>query len=960
MPDRIIASGGQLVSADALREAAEGGGYVYKDQAGDLRLSTRHKGTWFFGLGTWSKHKEGFDDLKRILQDQYGFQLGGNRRALRFGNQILQGLNVAKAANRDAVDQIVNQVAGRHADLNVQPWTQFDQAQGLWMQQQLQPTRLAGKVVTPNRLEQLNETVGNREDRLAAKLAFSNVFGDVQATKFDNDTAADRVNDEPLSEIEFNRWSGYFAGKEQANQLATTFRAGYDGPQADAVRDHLRTFLHDKLDDILAHPSKTPPELMRVPPELPQNWIDEGLESALTQGQERIETKLRQDLADVNVVTPDQELRENAADRKRALLGLITSLKASTRMESTVRRQPVRQQYRESARALFAERIQQDPGAFYDLCRTVQSMNAELFTKQWVITSEVSPDHVAGHLRTIKRLAALGLQLEARNVTPEVASTMLEMELVERTANRGAHNRSHWSPEMANRLNDCAQFATRFNQSRADSNITPPETKARVFQHLLRHEMEERQQGRNLNRDQWSPRMQGLLANHQAGLNVMVTNRIPADQMMAKMHEGAHINITHAEAVSCIRLGLDADHISHLGNLAQQGLGAGARQQFADQLQVWGNAGFNRAEAFAYMHDFQPNEIRGFAGWNLTPAQIRHFQRRGLTPNAFTRIGHYVDQNQTGAAVRLGNGAFNTTYSANYTDYGEPEPRVFKSVVQDGRLNREELNSNLATQEVTRMLGSDVTVKTEVGIQNNEIGLSMELAPGKSAHKQAKNDATITVTAESPFRAFLKHKDFLRQHPDQARFLAKRLGVEKIFIDPETQELKITNPPLAYSKKDPVLQKKMVDLQLVDYLTNQRDRHMGNYFVGYDEHGNVTRVAGIDNDFTFELGTQFNGSVGGFPPVIDRQQAGRILAIDEVQERQRLAPLLTRRQLDKFIERVGKLKEKVREYEQRNLIIQPNEWGDEFATERLLNNPPNMVYRDARRVMSMPLPSMFA
>jgi len=950
MPDRIIATQGQLVGADALRDAAQQGGYVYKDQAGDLRLSTRHKGTWFFGLGTWSKHKEGFDELRQILREQYGVQLGGSRRALNFGNQMLQTLNVAKHANRDAVDQIVNQVSGRHALLNMQPWTQFDQTQGQWVQQQLQQTRLAGKFVSPTRLNALNETVGNREDRLAAKLSFANLFGDQQATKFHNDTAAERINDDPLSSTDFSRWSGYFAGKEQATQLAATFRNRYNGPQADAVRDHLRTFLHNKLDDILANPSKSPPELMRVPPELPQSWVDQGLDSALTQGEERIETKLRHDLADEGVLTPDLELRQQAADQKRQLLGVVTSLKATTRMEGSIRRQPVTHQYRQSARAVFSKQIRENPADFYNFCKTIAAMDADLFEQQWAITSGVNRPHVRAHLRTLKHLAALGIQLEARDVAPEAAATMLEMEMLERSAGRGAANRSHWAPEMANRLDDCAQFATRFNQTRNASTIAPPDYKARVFHHLLQHEMGERHEGRNLNRDQWSPAMQGLLANNQAGLNVMVASRVPADQMMAKMREGAHVNITHDEAVTCIRFGINADHISPLGNLAQDGLGANGRQQFTNRMQAWTNAGFSRAEGFAYMHHFQPDQIRGFAGWNLSPNQIRHFQQRGLTPNAFTRIGNYTDRNQTGPPNRLGNGAFNTTYAANYADYGEPEPRVFKSVVQNGRLNQSELKSNLATQEVTRMLGTDVTVKTEVGIQNNEIGLSMERAPGKAAFEQAQ-DREITVTDDSPFRGFLKHKEFLRQHPDQADFLAKRLGVEKIFIDPETQELKIENPPLAYSKKDPVLQKKMVDLQLVDYLTNQRDRHMNNYFVAYDEQGNVTRVAGIDNDFTFELGTQFNGSVGGFPPVLDQEQAERILAIDEGQERQRLAPLLTRRQLDKFIERVGKLKTKVREYQQQNLIIQPNEWGDEYATDRLLNHPPNMIYRDARRVV---------
>lgn len=47
------------------------------------------------------------------------------------------------------------------------------------------------------------------------------------------------------------------------------------------------------------------------------------------------------------------------------------------------------------------------------------------------------------------------------------------------------------------------------------------------------------------------------------------------------------------------------------------------------------------------------------------------------------------------------------------------------------------------------------------------------------------------------------------------------------------------------------LQRQLVNLQVLDYITGQIDRHTNNYFIQEDEStGMLTGVTGIDNDFS--------------------------------------------------------------------------------------------------------------
>ncbi|MBB3042310.1 DUF4157 domain-containing protein, partial [Nocardioides soli] len=83
---------------------------------------------------------------------------------------------------------------------------------------------------------------------------------------------------------------------------------------------------------------------------------------------------------------------------------------------------------------------------------------------------------------------------------------------------------------------------------------------------------------------------------------------------------------------------------------------------------------------------------------------------------------------------------------------------------------------------------------------------------------------------------------------------------------------------------DPVLQRGLNKLQLLDAICGQLDRHMGNYFVQDDGKGNVTGVTGIDLDMAFGskmTSVDYKGAQNykGLPEYIDKEMGQKILQI---------------------------------------------------------------------------------
>ena len=125
----------------------------------------------------------------------------------------------------------------------------------------------------------------------------------------------------------------------------------------------------------------------------------------------------------------------------------------------------------------------------------------------------------------------------------------------------------------------------------------------------------------------------------------------------------------------------------------------------------------------------------------------------------------------------------------------------------------------------------------------------------------------------------------------------------------EEQRKQRSDPAAAIDTEDPVLQRCLNKLQVIDAISGQLDRHEGNYFVQRDPvTGKVLGVTGIDNDMAFGSDSDtlsFRGAHNyiGMPELVDEQFGKRILQIREQDIRATLEGLLAPAEVDATVQR---------------------------------------------------------
>ncbi len=144
---------------------------------------------------------------------------------------------------------------------------------------------------------------------------------------------------------------------------------------------------------------------------------------------------------------------------------------------------------------------------------------------------------------------------------------------------------------------------------------------------------------------------------------------------------------------------------------------------------------------------------------------------------------------------------------------------------------------------------------------------------------------------------------------------------------------------------DPVLQRSLNRLQLLDALCGQVDRHMGNLFVSQDITGQVTGVQGIDNDMAFgskmkgdNFGLRAQAKKGvsedligekrawkGLPPIADEEVAMAILSIRPEDIIEAVSGLIAPHEINATIDRLNSTQQFLKSLPP-NMLIKPNEW----------------------------------
>lgn len=243
---------------------------------------------------------------------------------------------------------------------------------------------------------------------------------------------------------------------------------------------------------------------------------------------------------------------------------------------------------------------------------------------------------------------------------------------------------------------------------------------------------------------------------------------------------------------------------------------------------------------------------------------------------------------------------------------------IFQSDLTNVESDRVNMNAhNVATSRIADLFGrgdliakSEMAVVKEYGNNTERVGSVMEGVEGE--------DAITTL-----------RKDLGKYSKDEGRKLTPKEFKDKV---------------AGLIKGD--FQRDLSDLQVIDYLCGQIDRHFGNYFVQKDSKGDYIGVKGIDNDLSFgnmkEREKAYNYGIHGrvvvdssanlIIPHMSLELAIRINMINDSMVKYALMDLIAKPEIAAFCERLSLLKEAIRKEfekgEKGTIFVAKDDWNE--------------------------------
>jgi len=151
-------------------------------------------------------------------------------------------------------------------------------------------------------------------------------------------------------------------------------------------------------------------------------------------------------------------------------------------------------------------------------------------------------------------------------------------------------------------------------------------------------------------------------------------------------------------------------------------------------------------------------------------------------------------------------------------------------------------------------------------------------------------------------------------------------GSETLFANDD--EEKAALGPNAVLSTDPVLQRALNKLQILDAICGQLDRHNNNWVVETDDKGGVKGVKGIDLDMAFggdmediERNTHRMGeNYRGLPPIIDEEFALKVIAVKPEDIRNCVKGLLSDKEVEATVSRFKKVVDRINRIPREELV----------------------------------------
>ena len=229
--------------------------------------------------------------------------------------------------------------------------------------------------------------------------------------------------------------------------------------------------------------------------------------------------------------------------------------------------------------------------------------------------------------------------------------------------------------------------------------------------------------------------------------------------------------------------------------------------------------------------------------------------------------------------------------------------------------NENALKSAFGKKSLTR-------IGSELAMVWNNVGNTMDAAISENTRIDTRNVAMTNVAELLGMPGIVCESRMLRVRDGAGNmtdgiFMAKAKGVDANCPGPgygyvSSEHLK---------KGDRHVLKQLADLQVLDYICGNIDRHGANIFYEFDENGELVGIQGIDNDLSFGKLTDKEKSVGYMMTpdrmkVISKSTADRILSLDPDQLAYTLCGVLGKDEVEAACTRLGYMKDKILESRQ--------------------------------------------
>lgn len=271
------------------------------------------------------------------------------------------------------------------------------------------------------------------------------------------------------------------------------------------------------------------------------------------------------------------------------------------------------------------------------------------------------------------------------------------------------------------------------------------------------------------------------------------------------------------------------------------------------------------------------------------------------------------------------------------TDKGGLNLVKFFSVGKDEGVFKETTNTTL-TKEEFKQQNPNATEEAATHADNERVTTDTAGIDSHNAHMAERNVAMsrlndllgLNVIARAEL-AIYKSSDGTKT---QGSFMKKAKGKQGVKLSGQystTKESSSGESPFVF---DSNLQRYMSQLQLLDTLAMQIDRHDGNFFIDYDKEGNVTSVTGIDNDMAFGNIEDIDKRIKSFPALskfVEKELAERILSLHDDDLITVMEDLLAPSEVTALLTRLHKLQSHLQILKNNNELLSPDQWNEATA-----------------------------